>query len=48
MEKPINRTIRNESEWKSNNYGIKETISIEIGRRGVVMEQAGLSPMCGG
>ena len=36
MEKPTNRTIRNESEWKSNNYGIKETTLIQTGMRGRV------------
>ena len=33
------RTIRNQVEWKSGNYGIKETTSIQTGRRGTDMKQ---------
>ena len=42
------RTIRNQAEWKSDNYGIKETTSIETGRRGADVEWARFSPTCGG
>ena len=34
MEQPSLRNVRNRVEWKSDNYGIKETTSIETGRRG--------------
>ena len=35
-------TIRNQVEWKSDNYGIKENTSIQTGRRGRDLE--GLAP----
>ena len=41
MEQPSLRTIINQVEWKSDNYGNKEAISIQTGRRGRVTEQAG-------
>ena len=33
---------------ESDNYGIKEITSIQTGRRGTDVEQAGLSRICGG
>ena len=47
-EQPSLRTVRNRVEWKSDNYRVKETTSIETGRRGADTEWADLSPMCGG
>ena len=44
MEQPSLRNIGNRVEWKSDNYGIEETTSIQTGRRGTGMEQDGLSP----
>ena len=40
------RTIRNGVEWKSDNV-IKETTSIQTGKRGRDMEQAGPTSKCG-
>ena len=42
------RTIGNPVDWKSNNYGIKETTSIHTGKKDTDMERAGLTHMCGG
>ena len=39
---------RNQVEWKSDKYRIKETTSIQTGRKGADMERAGPSPTCGG
>ena len=36
--------IINSVEWKSDNYGIEETISIQTGRRGADAEGAGTAP----
>ena len=41
-------TVINRVEWKFDNYGIKETESIETGRRGADAEWAGLSSMHNG
>ena len=48
IEQPSLRTIRNRVEWKSDNYRIKETTSIQTGRKGRDMEQAGPTSTCGG
>ena len=40
--------LKNQVELKSDNYGIKETTSIQTGRRGTDMEQAGPTLICGG
>ena len=34
MEQPSLRTNRNQVDWKSDNYGIKETASIQTSKRG--------------
>ena len=47
-EQPPLRTVRNEVEWKYDNYRIKETTFIQTHRRGADAEWAGLSPTCGG
>ena len=44
----ILRTFKNQVEWKSDNYGIRETTSIQTGRRTADAEWAGTSPMFGG
>ena len=44
--KPSLRTIRNRVEWKSDNYKIKETTSIETGRRGADMDWGGPTSTC--
>ena len=36
----------NQVEWKSDKYGIKETTSIQTGRRGTDVEWAGLLNTC--
>ena len=36
--------IRNQAEWKPDNYGIKETTSIQTGRRGADVEWADPTP----
>ena len=48
IEQPPLRTIRNLVEWKSGNHGIKETTSIQTGRRGKDAEWVGSASMCGG
>ena len=48
IENNHHSTVRNRVEWKSDNYRVKETTSIETGRRGADTEWADLSPMCGG
>ena len=40
--------MRNQVEWKSENYRIKETTSIQTGRRDRDTEQAGPTSTCGG
>ena len=47
VEQPSLRTVRNQVEWKSDNYGIKETTFIQGGRRGADAEGASPSPTCG-
>ena len=47
MKQQLLRTVRNQVEWKSDNYGIKETTSIQTGRRGADAEWAGPTPTCG-
>ena len=42
IEKLSLRNVRNQVEWKSDNYGIKETTSIQTSRRGGDTEWAGL------
>ena len=46
-EPPSFRTIRNQAEWKSYNYRIKEETTSTLGKRGGDVEQAGPTPMCG-
>ena len=46
-EQPSLRTVRNQIEWNSDNYGIKETTTIQTGRRGRVAEWAGPTSLCG-
>ena len=46
IEKPLLKTGRNGVEWKSDNYGIKETI--QTGRRDRDVGWAGPMYMCGG
>ena len=48
IEQPSLRTIRYKVEWNSDIYGIKETTSIQIGRRGADVEWAGPTLTCGG
>ena len=45
MERASLRSIRNQAEWKSDNYGIEETASIQAARRSAGTEQAGPTPM---
>ena len=45
--KPSLRTISNRVEWKSDNYKIRETMSIQTGRMGRDAEQAGPTLTCG-
>ena len=40
VEQPSLRTIKNQVEWKYDNYRIKEITSIETGRRGTDEEWA--------
>ena len=35
MEEPSLRTVRNQVEWKFNNYRIKETTSLQTVKRGI-------------
>ena len=42
------KTIRNQVKWKSDEYRIKETTSIQTSRRGADVEQAGQTPTYGG
>ena len=46
VEQPSLRTMGNQVEWKSDNYGIKGTT--QTGRRGTDAEWAGPTPACGG
>ena len=39
--------MRYQVEWKSDDYGINETTSIQTGRRGADTEQASPTPKCG-
>ena len=48
IEKLSLRNVRNQVEWKSDNYGIKETTSIQTSRRGGDMEWPGPTSTCGG
>ena len=48
MEQQSLRTIINQVEWKSDNYRMKETTSIQTGKRGRDMEWAGPISTCGG
>ena len=45
MEKPSLRTDRNQVDWKSNNYGIKETTPTQIGGQGGGEEWTGPTSM---
>ena len=47
IEQPSVRTIRNRGEWKSYNYGIKETTSIQTDRGDRDGEQALPTSICG-
>ena len=47
IEQPSLRTVRNRVEWKSDNYKIRETTSIQTGRMGRDAEQAGPTLTCG-
>ena len=40
-KQPSLQTARNQVEWKCDNYGIKETTSVQTGRRDRDTEQAG-------
>ena len=42
---PSLRNVRNQVEWKADNYRIEETTSIQNGRRGTDMARAGPTPM---
>ena len=44
MEQPSLTTVRNQVERKSDNYGMKETTSIQTGRRGTDAQWAGHTP----
>ena len=48
IEQPSVRTIRNQEVWKSDNYGVKGTTSIQTGKRGADMGWAGPTHTCGG
>ena len=48
IEQPSLRTVRNQVEWMSDNYRIKETTSIQAGTKGGDAEWTGPTSMCGG
>ena len=48
IEQPSVRNIRNQVEWKSDNYGIKATTSIQTCRKNGDEEWVGTTPTCGG
>ena len=46
IEQSSLRAIRNQVEWKYDNYGIKETTSIQTGTRGRDAKRAGPTSTC--